>query len=76
MQLLLRRQAGQLGESEWQAFLALQSHEEDFRKQVEKNEDGLTTWQTVELMSRAAAKYSGGREPLALVQSITARVSE
>ena len=53
----------------------LQSHTDDFKRQKEKNDDGLTTWQTIELMSQAAVSYSGTKEPLSLVQHITARVS-
>ena len=54
--------------------MALQSHSHDFQQQQEKNEDGLTTWQTIELMSQAAMSYSGTKEPLPFVQEITAKV--
>ena len=74
MQLLLRRKANSLPDTEWQAFLALQSHVDDFRSSRVKNEDGLTTWHTIELMSQAASSYSGSREPMSLVQTLTGRI--
>ena len=55
--------------------MALESHANGFRSQQEKNEDGLTMWQTIELMSQAAMSYSGTREQLQFVQEITSRVS-
>ena len=39
-----------------------------------KNEDDLTTWQTIELMSQAASSYSGSKEPISLIQTFTARI--
>lgn len=74
MQLLLRRKAKSLPDSEWQAFLDLQSHFEDFRSSRMENEDGLTTWHTIELMSQAASSYSGSKEPIWLTQTLTARI--
>lgn len=74
MQLLLRRQAKSLPDAEWQDFLELRSHLDDFRSSCTKNTESLTTWQTIELMSQAALTYSGSREPLALIQALTARV--
>ncbi|MCJ1469277.1 hypothetical protein MMC07_007910 [Pseudocyphellaria aurata] len=74
VQLLLRRRARSLSDDEWNAFLTLQSHIEDFQSQQSKNEDNLTTWQTIQLMSQAALSYSGSHESLQLVQAITARV--
>ena len=75
LEILLRRSAKLLPDTEWQDFIALISHADDFRKQQEKNEDGLTTWQTIELMSQAAMLYSGTKEPLPFVQEITSKVS-
>ena len=74
MQLLLRRKARSLPDPEWQAFLDLQSHVEDFRSSQRKNEDGLTTWHTIELMSQAASSYSASREPISFIQTLTARI--
>ena len=74
MQLLLRRKARSLPDTEWQAFLDLQSHAEDYRSSQVKNEDGLTTWRTIELMSQAASSYSGSEEPVPLIETLTARV--
>lgn len=74
MQLLLRRKAKSLPDPEWQAFLDLQSHVDDFRSFPMKNEDGLTTWHTIELMSQAASSYSGSREPISFIQTLTARI--
>ena len=74
MQLLLRRKAQSLSDTEWQAFLDLQSHVDDFRSCQMRNEDGLTTWHTIELMSQAASSYSGSREPIPLIQTLTARI--
>ena len=55
-------------------MLSLQSHVTEFQTQQMKNEDGLTPWQTIELMSQAAAKYSGTREPVANIQGMVARI--
>lgn len=74
MQFLLRRKAKSLPDPEWQSFLDLRSHSDDFRSSQKKNEDGLTTWQTIELMSQAASSYSGSKEPLAFIQTLTARI--
>ena len=74
MQLLLRRKANSFPDGEWQAFLDLQSHVDDFRSSQLKNEDDLTTWQTIELMSQAASSYSGSKEPISFVQTLTARI--
>ena len=74
MRLLLQRKAQSLSDTEWQTFLDLQSHVDDFRSSQMKNEDGLTTWHTIELMSQAASSYSGSKEPISLVQTFTARI--
>ncbi|KAL6720726.1 hypothetical protein ACLMJK_002651 [Lecanora helva] len=74
IQLLLRRQAKALPDSEWEALLKLQSHIDDFRSSHSKNPEGLTTWQTIELMSNAASKYSGSKEPIPFIQTLTARI--
>ena len=74
MQLLLRRKANSLSDTEWRAFLDLQSHVDEFRSSRIKNEDGLTTWRTIELMSQAASSYSGSAEPIPLIETLTARV--
>ena len=74
IQLLLRRRAKSLPDEEWKAFLGLQSHVDDFRSSQMKNEDSLTTWRTIELMSQAASSYSGSKEPVSFIQTLTARV--
>ena len=74
MQLLLRRKAGSLPSTEWHAFLDLQSHVDDFRSSRLKDEDGLTTWRTIELMSQAASSYSDTKESILVVQTIMARI--
>ena len=74
MQLLLRRKAKSPPDPEWQSFLNLRSHSGEFRSSQRKNTDGLTTWQTIELMSQAALSYSGSKEPIAFIQTLTARI--
>ncbi|KAL9128804.1 MAG: hypothetical protein Q9217_002585 [Psora testacea] len=74
MRLLLRRQKRSLSEDEWSSFLNLQSRIADFKAYQRTNEDGLTTWQTIELMSRAALTYSGSKESENNVQTILARL--
>lgn len=74
MQLLLRLKAKSLPAREWKAILDLQSHVENFRSSLTKNEDGLTTWHTIELMSQAASCYSGSKEPISFTQTLTARI--
>ena len=72
--LLLRRQNRSLSDGDWSAFLSLESHVAEFQTQSIRNEEGLTVWQTIELMSQAITKYSGTREPLNSVQGMVARV--
>ena len=74
MQLLLRREAKAFTEPEWQALLDLQSHADEFRSCQRKNKDGFTTWPAIELMSQAASTYSGSKESISLVQTLTARI--
>ena len=58
----------------WNDFLSLQSHAEDFQSLQSKNADGLTTWQTIELMAQALLKYSAVKESAQDVQGMLARV--
>ena len=74
MQLLLRRKAKRFPEPKWQTLLDLQSHVDDFRSSRMKNGDGLTTWHTIELMSQAALSYSGSKESMPFIQTLTARI--
>ena len=74
MQLLLRRKADSLSDTEWQAFLDLQSHVDGFRSSQMTNEDGFTPWHTIELMSQAASSYSGSKEPISFIQTLIARI--
>lgn len=76
MQLLLRRKSNSLQDIEWQDFLDLQSHIDEFKAQQTRNEDNLTPWETIELMSQAISSYSGTYEPLDVVQAMVARVSK
>ena len=45
----------------------------DFKTSNYRNEDSLTTWQTIELMSHAVVKYSGTKEIVDNVQAMLAR---
>ena len=74
MQLLLRRKAKSILDAEWQTFLDLQPHLDDLHSSQTKNEQDLTAWQTIELMSQAAASYSGSKEPISFIQTLTARI--
>ena len=74
MQLLLRQKAQSFPGTEWQAFLDLQSHVDDFRSSQTKNEDGLSTWHTIELMSQAASSYSSSEAPISFIQTLVARI--
>lgn len=75
IQLLLRRKAKSLPDNQWQEFVDLQSHIDDFKAQQTRNDENLTIWQTIELMSQAILSYSRMYEPLDTVQGIVARVS-
>jgi len=75
IQLLLRRKAKSLPDNQWQEFVDLQSHIDDFKAQQTRNDENLTIWQTIELMSQAILSYSRIYEPLDTVQGIVARVS-
>lgn len=50
------------------------SHVAEIKSQKTTNGEGLTAWQTIELMSQAATKYSGTRESMNNVQGMVARI--
>ena len=58
----------------WKRFLALQSHMQSFKSQQSNNQDGLTTWQTLQLMSQATQKYSNTKESIERIQEMLARI--
>lgn len=74
MQLLLRRKAGSLSDSEWSDFLRTVDHVDHLKKDSIKGGLAHDRWQDVQLMSQAAHRYSGTNESLNLVQSTVARV--
>ena len=73
LQLLLRRGKGVLADNDWDAFIRLQHHLDDF-KAVDTSA-GKEQWQNIHMMARAAKEYSGSREDLGLVESMMGRVS-
>ncbi|KAI4132057.1 MAG: hypothetical protein LQ338_000915 [Usnochroma carphineum] len=74
MQLLLRRQAGSISDTEWLELLKLEAHLDDFVKDPEMIDSGMgTKWQDIQLMGQAALAFSGVSQPLGLVQSLVAR---
>ncbi|MCJ1480264.1 hypothetical protein MMC06_000419 [Schaereria dolodes] len=70
VQLLLLRKASTLPNSDWEAFMKLQHHLDDFEKSVESQ----TTQESIQLMSKAAKEYSGTQEQLDLIESMTGRL--
>lgn len=74
VQLLLRKKAGSLSDSEWGDFLRTVDHVDDLKKDSTKGGLAHDRWQDVHLMSQAAHRYSGTTESLVLVQSMVARV--
>lgn len=75
LEILIRRSKGLLLDAEWEDLKALQSHADDFKQQQEIEPEGMTTWQTVEIMSQAIKTYSGTDEPIPVIQDINAMVS-
>ena len=75
LEILIRRSKGLLLDAEWEDLKALQSHADDFKQQQEIKPEGMTTWQTVEIMSQAVKTYSGTNEPISFIQDINAMVS-
>ncbi|KAI4281109.1 MAG: hypothetical protein L6R38_003941 [Xanthoria sp. 2 TBL-2021] len=73
VQLLLRKKAGSLSDSEWGDFLRTVDHVDDLKKDSTKGGLAHDRWQDVHLMSQAAHRYSGTTESLVLVQSMVAR---
>ncbi|KAL8768687.1 MAG: hypothetical protein Q9209_005105 [Squamulea sp. 1 TL-2023] len=73
MQLLLRRKANALSDSEWGDFLGLLDHSDDLKKDSSKGGIAHDRWQDVQLMSQAAHRYSGTTESPNLVLSMMAR---
>ncbi|KAL9606220.1 MAG: hypothetical protein Q9179_000617 [Wetmoreana sp. 5 TL-2023] len=73
MQLLLRRRAGALTETEWIDFLSLQTHLDDFRRNDLEDNGGVTRLQDVIMMSHAAWKFSAVNETSDFVESVTTR---
>ena len=75
--LLLRSSSKRLPKLDWEAFLSLQSNVTEFKAQHasgHRNEDDLSTWQTIELMAQATKSYSGSPESLEMIQEMLARV--
>lgn len=78
MQLLLRRQAGSLSDTDWDQLLKLEAHIDDFLKDKELIDTGKgTKWEDIQLMAQAASAlaFSGVSQPLDVVQALIARVS-
>ena len=73
LQLLLRRQHGLLSAEEWEKFIELRHHLDDFKAQAQ---DGDETYQNLQLMARAATEYSNSTEDLGLVETLVGRVRE
>ncbi len=73
MQLLLRKKAGSLSDSEWDEFMQTMDHVDDLRKDEAKGELAQDRWHDVQLMSQGAHRYSGTHETLTVVQSMMAR---
>ena len=74
MQLLLRKKADALSDSEWNDFLRTVDHVDRLKKDSTKGGLSHDRWHDVQLMSQAAHRYSGTNESLILVQSMVARV--
>ncbi|CAO1606283.1 SET and MYND domain-containing protein 3 [Xanthoria calcicola] len=73
MQLLLRKKADALSDSEWNDFLRTVDHVDHLKKDSTKGGLSHDRWHDVQLMSQAAHRYSGTNESLILVQSMMAR---
>lgn len=73
MGMLLRRQNGVLPPSDWEAFMKLQHHLDDFKTQ--KNPQGPNNWENLQLIARATKEYSGAKEDLGSVEAMIGRVS-
>ncbi|RMZ88157.1 hypothetical protein DV736_g4621, partial [Chaetothyriales sp. CBS 134916] len=67
VQILKLRSSGHIEERRWQDFLSLESHEQDLL-----NAGGGERCQDIYLMSKAAQKYSGTKEPLELFSNHSA----
>ncbi len=66
-----------MSEAEWQDFLSLEAHINDLLKDEELVDSGKRTKpEDVQLMSQAAAAFSGISQPLDVVQALIARVSQ
>lgn len=74
MQLLLRKKAGSLSESEWDEFMRTIDHVDDLKEDNTRGELAQDRWHDVQLMSQGAHRYSGTHETLTVVQSMMARV--
>ncbi|KAL9023382.1 MAG: hypothetical protein Q9180_008258, partial [Flavoplaca navasiana] len=73
MQLLLRKKAGSLSDSEWDEFMRTMDHVDDLQKDNAKGQLAQDRWHDVQLMSQGAHRYSGTQETLTIVQSMMAR---
>ena len=71
LQLLLRRQHGLLPAEEWEKFIKLRHHLDDFKTQAQQGDE---TYQNLQLMARAATEYSNSTEDLGLVETLVGRV--
>lgn len=69
MRILQLLDSGQFPPGLWQAFMGLESHEEDFKKM------GGRKWEDICLMSKAAKEYAQSRKDDDFVVGIMCRVS-
>ncbi|MCJ1388083.1 hypothetical protein MMC18_000927 [Xylographa bjoerkii] len=72
LRLLLLRQNNVLPQSDWEGFLNLQHHLEDFKAQ--KEPQGHNTWENIQLMARAAKEYSGTKEDIGKLEGMVGRI--
>jgi hypothetical protein len=73
MRILLRRKENILPDAEWEAIMKTQHHLDDFKAQ--KQSDGKSRWENMQLKARAIREYSGSNEDMDTVASIMCRVS-
>ncbi|MCJ1378416.1 hypothetical protein MMC17_001514 [Xylographa soralifera] len=72
LRLLLLRQNNVLPQSDWEGFLSLQHHLEDFKSQKAPQSDN--TWENIQLMARAATEYSGTKEDMGKIEGMVGRI--
>lgn len=72
---MLLQKNNALGKEDWAAFANLKNHIDEFRQRGEgEDKKAREVWENLQLMAKAAQKYSGTLENINFVEGLVGRV--